>query len=189
MSFLHFRKLLFFSHTSYPGEIAYFNSPNRELSNGQSSEISLSFQAKNYIGRRAYMVTYCIVDRFGQVRTGLDKSEQVWSAVFPQPWVARCPNLAHRQTCVQFSSRTSLETLQPSEVVETALCHASVGIRCELVWSATFLGSTSKSDTSLLSSRLAEFKYEISPGYDRRQIKLWLSIIPALRWSSQRRLG
>ena len=34
MSFLHFRTLLFFSLTSYPGEIAYFNSPNRQLSNG-----------------------------------------------------------------------------------------------------------------------------------------------------------
>ena len=32
--FLHFRMLLFFSLTSYPAEIAYFNSPNRELSNG-----------------------------------------------------------------------------------------------------------------------------------------------------------
>ena len=32
--FLHFRMLLFFSLTSYPGEIAYFNSPNGELSNG-----------------------------------------------------------------------------------------------------------------------------------------------------------
>ena len=32
MSFLHFRMLFFFSLTSYPGEIAYFNSPNRELS-------------------------------------------------------------------------------------------------------------------------------------------------------------
>ena len=32
--FLHFRTLLFFSLTSYPGEIAYFNLPNRELSNG-----------------------------------------------------------------------------------------------------------------------------------------------------------
>ena len=32
--FLHFRKLLFFSLMSYPGEIAYFNLPNRELSNG-----------------------------------------------------------------------------------------------------------------------------------------------------------
>ena len=31
-NFLHFRMLLFFSLTSYPGEIAYFNSPNRELS-------------------------------------------------------------------------------------------------------------------------------------------------------------
>ena len=32
--FLHFRTLLFFSLTSYPSEIAYFNSPNRQLSNG-----------------------------------------------------------------------------------------------------------------------------------------------------------
>ena len=38
---------------------------------------------------------HCIVDWFRQVRTGLDKSEQMWSAIFPQPWVARCPNLAH----------------------------------------------------------------------------------------------
>ena len=28
MSFLHFQMLLFFGLTSYPGEIAYFNSPN-----------------------------------------------------------------------------------------------------------------------------------------------------------------
>ena len=34
MSFLHFRRLFFFSLTSYPGEIAYFNLPNEELSNG-----------------------------------------------------------------------------------------------------------------------------------------------------------
>ena len=34
--FLHFRMLLFFSLTSYPGEIAYFNSPNQELSNDVS---------------------------------------------------------------------------------------------------------------------------------------------------------
>ena len=32
--FLHFQTLLFFSLTSYPGEIAYFNSPNGEVSNG-----------------------------------------------------------------------------------------------------------------------------------------------------------
>ena len=31
--FLHFRTLLFFSLTSYPGQIAYFNSLNWELSN------------------------------------------------------------------------------------------------------------------------------------------------------------
>ena len=32
--FLHFRRLLFFGLTSYPAEIASFNSPNRELSKG-----------------------------------------------------------------------------------------------------------------------------------------------------------
>ena len=37
------------------------------------------------------------------------------------------------QTCVQVPNRTSLETLRPSEVVESALCHASVGVRCEMV--------------------------------------------------------
>ena len=34
MPLLHFRMLLFFIITSYPAEIAHFNSPNRELSNG-----------------------------------------------------------------------------------------------------------------------------------------------------------
>ena len=33
MPFLHFQMLVFFSITFYPAEIAYFNSPNRELSN------------------------------------------------------------------------------------------------------------------------------------------------------------
>ena len=33
MSFLHFQTLLFFSLTSCHGEIAFFNSPNQELSN------------------------------------------------------------------------------------------------------------------------------------------------------------
>ena len=103
------------------------------------------------------------------VQTGLDKSEHKWSAIFPQPWFTHCPILAHPQTCVPFSNSTSLETLRPFEVVETALRHASIGIRGELVWSATFLGNTSKSDTSLESSRLAKFEYEISPGYDVRQ--------------------
>ena len=32
--FLHFPMLFFFGLTSYPDEIAYYNSPNRELSNG-----------------------------------------------------------------------------------------------------------------------------------------------------------
>ena len=35
-------------------------------------------------------LVYC-----GQVRTGSDKLEQVWSTIFPLVWVAHSPNLAH----------------------------------------------------------------------------------------------
>ena len=44
--------------------------------------------------------------------------------------------------------------------------HTSIGVRCELVWSATFLRRTTTSKRSLESSRLGEFECEISPGYD-----------------------
>ena len=71
-----------------------------------------------------------------------------------------------RKSPDQVSDGTSLETLQPPEVVETALCHVPVGVRCELVRSATFLRRTSMSRTSLESSRLAEFEWPISAAYD-----------------------
>ena len=45
-----------------------------------------------------------------------------------------------------------------------ALRHASVGVRCEMVWSATFLHRTTTSKISLESSRLAKFECEILPG-------------------------
>ena len=54
-------------------------------------------------------------------------------------------------------------------MVETALRPASIGVRCELVWTATFLRRRATTDTSLKSSRLAELECEISPGYDVRQ--------------------
>ena len=63
------------------------------------------------------------IDRFGQVRTGV---KRYFSSTVS-------PNLANPQTCVQFSNRVSLEKLRPSEVVEAALRHASIGVRRELV--------------------------------------------------------
>ena len=57
-----------------------------------------------------------------------------------------------------------LETLRPSEVVKTALRHASVGVRCEMVLSATFLRRTTTTEILLESSRLGELEYDISPG-------------------------
>ena len=122
-------------------------------------------------------------DRFGQVRIGVNRYfsstvSHTLSNIGPPP-----------KTCLQFSNRTSLETLWPSEVVETALRHASIGLRCELEWSATFLGSTSKSNISLESSQLSEFECESFFRIGPKTKKLWLSIIPALRRSYQPRLG
>ena len=84
---------------------------------------------------------HCIVDRFRQVSTGLDKSEQVWRAFFLNRELHAVVIWPIPQTCVQFSNHTSLETLQLSQGVETAFHHASIGVRCELVWSATFFSA------------------------------------------------
>ena len=76
---------------------------------------------------------HCIVERFGQVwtsqRTGVKcegllflNRESNAVKIWPTP-----------KTCVQFSNLTSLETLRPSEMVESGLRPASVGVRCELV--------------------------------------------------------
>ena len=74
------------------------------------------------------MVTVLCVgpDKSGQVRTGV----KYYFSLTGSPTLFK---LAHPQTCVQFPNRTSLETLRPSEVVESGLRHASVGVRCELV--------------------------------------------------------
>ena len=74
-------------------------------------------------------------------------------------------------------------------MVETALHQALVVIRCEMVWSATSFPRATTSGRSLESSRLGKFECEISPEYDLRQKKLWLSIIPARRPSEQPSLG
>ena len=65
-------------------------------------------------------------DRFGQVRTGVKRyfSSTVSRTLF---------KFGSPQTCMQFSNHTSLETQRPSEVVETALRHASSGVKCELL--------------------------------------------------------
>ena len=52
-----------------------------------------------------------------------------------------------------------------------------------------FFGAPPRTETLLESSRLAEFECAISPGYNLRQKKLWLSIIPARRLSEQPGLG
>ena len=81
------------------------------------------------MARQAYMVTVLCVgpDKSGQVRTGVKyyfflNRESHALQIWPNP-----------QTCMQFPNRTLLETLRASRVVESGLCHASVGVRCEMV--------------------------------------------------------
>ena len=109
---------------------------------------------------------HCIVDRFGEVWTSQNRCKALFFLNRESHAVQIWPT---PKTYVQFSNRTSLETLRPSEVVETAFRHASIGIRCEPVWSATFLPRTSTGHKLLESSRLAELECEISPGEDVRQ--------------------
>ena len=74
------------------------------------------------------------------LRTGSDKFGQVWTSQNMCEALFFLNRETHAvqmwptpQTCVQFSNSTSLEALRPFEVVETALRHASIGVRCELV--------------------------------------------------------
>ena len=69
-------------------------------------------------------------DRFGQVRTSQNRCEVLF---FLNPELHAVQIWPNPQTCVQFSNSTSLEALRPFEVVETALPHASIRVRCELV--------------------------------------------------------
>ena len=109
------------------------------------------------------MVTvFCVrPDKSGQVRRGVKCffSSTVSPTLFkfgPPP----------KSAC---SFLTSLKTLRPSAVVETALCHASAAIRCELVWSATFLRRTTTSETLLESPHSWTLKYAVSTGLAKRQ--------------------
>ena len=126
-------------------------------------------------------VLYVGPDKSGQVRTGV--KYYFSSTVSPTPFKFSPPR---KPAC---SFLTSLETLRPSEVVESLIRHASVGVKCELVGCATFLRRTTMSKISFESSRLGEFECEISPGQDLRQKKLWHSIVPARRPSEHTGLG
>ena len=113
--FLHFRMLLFFSITSYPAEIAYFNSPNRELSNGVSvvelcrREVALhtgSHLMPIEAWRRAVSTTS---DKSSWSKNGLKKlPRQIFSVCVCEVWwesVQRCRNSMTKpvQTCPQYS--------------------------------------------------------------------------------------
>ena len=69
-------------------------------------------------------------DRFRQVWTSQNRCEVLFFLNRESQAVQILPTT---KTGMQFSDHTSLEILRPSEVVETTLRHASVGVRCEIV--------------------------------------------------------
>ena len=122
----------------------------------------------------------------GQVQTSQNRCEALF---FLNPESHAVKIWPTPKTCVQFSNCTSLETLQPSQVVETALRHASIGKRCELVWSATFFFGTLPK--AIVVGKLSFRKLQILniTRLGPKRKKLRLSVIPALRLSRQPRLG
>ena len=97
----------------------------------KTEELELS-KVQKMTTQRAYMVIVLWTgsDRFGQVWTSQNRCEVLF---FLNRESHAVPIWPTPKNCVQFSNRTSLETLRPSEVVETALCPASVDIWCEMV--------------------------------------------------------
>ena len=134
---------------------------------------------------RAYNVTV-----LGQVRTGLDKSEQGWSTIFPQPWVARFPNLAHPQNLravfYLYLARNSTILQSGGNSLSSRFNWRKVwnGVKCNFSWAH-------------LHRRYGDGKLSISgPAWTwnftrigRKTKKLRLSIIPAQRRSHQPPLG
>ena len=121
------------------------------------------------------------------LRVGPDKSEQVWSTIFLQPWVPRSSNLAHPQICVEFANRTSLETLWRGGIRASSCFswrNAWTGVKCNFS-----LPHHHASEKSLESSRLGKFECEILTRIGPNTKKLWLSIVPAQRPSQQTGLG
>ena len=125
-------------------------------------------------------------DKLGQVWTSQNRCEALFFLNHESHAVQIWPTL---QTCVQFSNRTSLETLRPSEVVETALRHASnwrkvwTGVKCNFSW-VHFQNWYIITKLSLSRVRRWNFTRK-----GLKTKKLWLLIIPALRRSYQPRLG
>ena len=96
--FLHFRMLLFFSITSYPAEIAYFNSPHRELSNGvQVMELywyrnvdpsrSPCLETVDRKNATAVPVCMCVTHHLPFIGSGIYLSfgPSCWSCIFKLP--------------------------------------------------------------------------------------------------------
>ena len=120
-----------------------------------------------------------------QVRIGLDKSEQVWSAIFPQPWVAHSPNWAHPKPACRFLTVPRSKLNNPPKWWKQRFNWHKVwnGVKCNFS-SAHFQKRYVVGKLSISWVRMCNFT-RIGP----KTKKLWLSIIPALRRSHQPHLG
>ena len=118
----------------------------------------------------------------------LDKSEQVWSTIFPQRWVPRSSNsaLPPNLRAVSFPYLAQNSTTLRSGGNSASSCFnwhkVWTGVKCNFSWDH-FQKWYIIRKLSLSRVRIWNFT-TIGP-----KTKLWLSIIPALRRSYQPRLG
>ena len=120
-------------------------------------------------------------NKSGQVRTGV-------KYYFPHRWVPRSSNLAHPQTCVQLSNRTSFN----STTLRSGGISASSCFSWHKVWTDVKCNFSSPhhhvrkivGKLSIKRVRMWNFN-RIGP----KTKKLWLSIVPARRSSEHTSLG
>ena len=135
--------------------------------------------------RRAYMVTVLCV----HVRTSLGKSEQVWSTIFPQPWVARSSYLAHptnlRAVFLPYLARNSTTLRSGGIRASSRFSWRKVwtGVKCNFS-SAHYHVRKIVGKLSIRRVRMWNFTM-IGP----KTKQLWLTIVPARRPSEHTGLG
>ena len=120
-----------------------------------------------------------------QVWTGFNKSEQVWSTIFPQPWVACSPTLTYPQNlCAVFKSyfaqnSTTLQSGGNRHLSRSSWHKVWTGVKCN------FSLAQLHEPYVVLKLSISRVRMWNFTRIECKTKKLWLSIIPARRRSDQ----
>ena len=93
------------------------------------------------------------------------------------------------KTCVQVSAGTLLETLRPSQMVETALRHSSVGVRWTTGVKCNFSSAHHHVRKIVVKLPIRRVRMWTFTRLGPKRKKLWLLIVPVQRPSEQPGLG